>query len=262
MGEKGEATNARWPVLLFVGMAAFVWFLGHAPKAHAQAFDPSGSLVDASGGDGGSARGGDAGRGGDGVLGSCSSNVNDADELGVLACASGGQGGAGGDAGESIGGNGGIAFSVGRPAPPPPPSPQLADLAVAKTAPATVTGCVFPTTCTASGTVTVTNIGSQTASSVTLVDTEQLLGLNTISFAATPSQGTCTGPAGNPVIWSCNLGDLAPGASATVTFPIDAFRGGPPGGPPQFLKNTATASTPSPEATTSNNSATTTTVLV
>src|SRR5437763_444921 len=186
-------THVRALVLLAFGLLAFAWLVGHAPKVHAQAFDPGEQIVDASGGDGGSARGGDGGRGGDGVLGSCSSNANDADELGILDCASGGQGGAGGDAGESTGGNGGIAFAIGGTPPPTQPAGS-ADLAVTKTAPATVINCGLA--CAVDEVVTVANIGSQTANAVTLVDSSTFTAPSgfVVSATATPSQGTC-GPA-------------------------------------------------------------------
>jgi hypothetical protein len=240
-------------VLVGLGLLAFAWLVSHAPKAHAQVLDPTDTFVDASGGDGGSARGGDGGRGGEGVLGSCSSNVNDADELGILDCASGGQGGAGGDAGESVGGNGGVAFAIGQPPQPSPPT-GAADLAVAKTAPATVINCGLA--CTVTEVVTVRNIGSQTANAVTLVDSSTFTAPSgfVVSAAATPSQGTC-GTTHVPGTTTCSLGDLAPGAAATVTINVVLHVDITPG----VLQNTATASTPSPEVTTANNSASTTT---
>jgi hypothetical protein len=83
-------------------------------------------FVDASGGDAGSARGGDGGRGGDGTLPICNQNSNDViwyeywDENGnwvseepSVNCAAGGRGGEAGDAGISEAGDGGIAFDIG-----------------------------------------------------------------------------------------------------------------------------------------------------
>jgi hypothetical protein len=192
--------------LLLGALFALVWFVGHAPKAHAQTFDSGDAVVDASG-----------------------------------------------DGGVSEGGNGGIAFFVGGSPQPPASPPGLADLAVTKTAPAHVANCGLA--CAVQATVTVRNVGGQTASAVTLADTSSLVAVsgNIVSLTATPSQGTCGAPAGGVI--NCSFGDLAPGASLTVTLNyvlhIDVN--------PATLTDTATASTPTPEVSTANNTATSTT---
>jgi len=68
-------------------------------------------------------------------------------------------------------------------------------------------------------TVTVTNHGPQAATGVTLTDI--LLGSFTLVLA-TPTQGSCGGT--NPI--TCNLGNLAAGASATVTIMATPTREG------------------------------------
>jgi len=240
--------HPRLLVLLAFTLLGFLWLVSHAPHASAQLAGPAGqAIADAQGGDGGDVRGGDGGRGGDGILGSCSSNAND-DEAGILDCGLGGRGGDGGDAGESTGGNGGIAFAVG--GTQPPSTPGLADLAVSKTAPATAGPCGLA--CNVHAVVTVSNIGSQTASNVTVVDNSSLVAQAgfIVVETATPSQGSCTPVAGNST--TCSLGNLGPGQSATIaldyTLHIDVG--------PGILSDTATASTTSPEVTTANNTAT------
>jgi len=242
--------HPRLLVLLAFTLLAFLWLVSHAPHASAQLAGPAGqAIADAQGGDGGDVRGGDGGRGGDGILGSCSSNVTD-DEAGVLDCGLGGRGGDGGDAGESIGGNGGIAFGVGTAPQPTTPTPGLADLAVSKTAPANAGPCGLA--CDVRQVVTVTNIGAQTASNVTVVDNSSLVAQSgfIIIETPTPSQGTCSPVVANST--TCSLGDLAPGASATITLDYSLHIDVGPG----ILSDTATASTTSPEVTTANNAAT------
>lgn len=219
-------------VAVLLAAAALVALILLAKPAHAQAA-PSGAaataLADAQGGDGGDARGGEGGRGGEGILPDCSSNSTDAD-AGDVACPAGGIGGEGGKGGVSEGGKGGIAFTVGLQTPTTPTT-QGADLAITKSGPAgPITGCAFlapvPGGCTVNYTVTVTNLGNQTANGVTVNDspvvTPNLAGQGFFTQVnATPSQGTCNAPGnvvGNPtnVPFSCNLGSLAPGSSATI----------------------------------------------
>lgn len=64
-------------------------------------------------------------------------------------------------------------------------------------------------------TITIKNSGPLTAAGVTLDDT--LPSPATIG-PATPSQGSCTGPLGNSL--TCNLGNIASGATATVTLVV------------------------------------------
>ena len=89
-----------------------------------------------------------------------------------------------------------------------------ADLAVQQTDapdPAVVNGSVTYL-------ATVTNAGPSTAQSVTLSDS---LPNSATLQSATPSQGTCgPGPSGFVI---CALGDLAPGAAATVTVTVHPF---------------------------------------
>jgi len=113
---------------------------------------------------------------------------------------------------------------------PVPPSPP-ADVVVTKTADAqTVTvGEQFDYT------ITARNRGPGTADSVVVTDTPSA---NETLISATPSQGTCA-PA---VPVRCELGSLAPGASATVTIRMRADAAG-------ALRNGATAITPTPTVT-------------
>ncbi|HEY9369462.1 calcium-binding protein, partial [Streptomyces sp.] len=90
--------------------------------------------------------------------------------------------------------------------PPPPPT---VDVSVTKTGPATVS-----LGDTATYTIRVTNNSTtNTATAVSISDT--LTGGSGTILSATPSQGgPCTV---NPTTMNCRFGDIAPGASATVT---------------------------------------------
>ncbi len=83
-------------------------------------------------------------------------------------------------------------------------------------------------------TVTVTNNGPSTAVGTIVTDD---LPPGTTLVSATPSVGTCSGT--GPL--SCSVGDLAPGASATVAVVLDAAA-------PGTVTNTATATSTTPEA--------------
>lgn len=109
------------------------------------------------------------------------------------------------------------------PAPPPPP-PWSADVGVSKVAspdPAAVGQHI-------TFTVTATNAGPAAAIGVQLVDempSALLFGVNLIS--ATPTQGTCSsrGTSGGMLQTTCELGVIAAGASATLTFVVKATSG-------------------------------------
>lgn len=83
--------------------------------------------------------------------------------------------------------------------------------------------------------ITATNHGPGTADSVLITDT---LDAGTTLVSAVPSQGTCSASA--PV--SCDVGSLAPGASATVDVTVRVDAAGP-------LRNAVTAVTPTPVPT-------------
>ena len=83
--------------------------------------------------------------------------------------------------------------------------------------------------------ITATNNGPGTADEVVLTDTPDA---GTTFVSAVPSQGSCS--AGVPV--TCNLGSLAPGASATVLVTVRVNAAGP-------LRNAVTAITPTPAPT-------------
>jgi uncharacterized repeat protein (TIGR01451 family) len=103
------------------------------------------------------------------------------------------------------------------PEPPEPPQPpQLLDLAVVKTA--------RPTTVVVGGritwTMTVTNRSSVAAADVNGVKVNDPRSFRTRLISLRASQGTC-----RP--FTCNLGRLAPGASATVVAVTQALQVGP-----------------------------------
>jgi uncharacterized repeat protein (TIGR01451 family) len=107
--------------------------------------------------------------------------------------------------------------------PPPPP----ANVTVTKTASTdSVTVGELLTY-----TITATNAGPGAAANVVVTDTP---GAAVLVDAVTPSQGTCT--TDTPIV--CNLGPLAPGASATVTVQVRPLVAGP-------LSNGASALDPS-----------------
>ena len=102
------------------------------------------------------------------------------------------------------------------PVPPPPPGPPpLLDLAVTKS--------VAPTTVDVGGrltwTMTVTNRSSVAAADVNGLKLDDPRSYRTRLISLTATQGTC-----RP--YTCNLGRLAPGASATVTAVTEAVRVG------------------------------------
>jgi len=92
-------------------------------------------------------------------------------------------------------------------------------------------------------TVTITNLGTTTAASVTLTDT---LPPTSTYVSATPTQGTCSE---SSKIVTCNIGAIASSAIVTVTIVISA-----PGGA-GTITNVASASTPSYDPFPANNTA-------
>lgn len=117
-----------------------------------------------------------------------------------------------------------------------------ADLAVAKWADPVVDGTQ------ATYTIVVTNNGPSVARAVSVVD--PVPPPLTFTSAAT-TQGSCD-PAGSPTTVTCAVGDLAPGASATVTVRA----GTPADGSGRGASNTATASSSTPDPVAANDSAT------
>jgi len=104
-------------------------------------------------------------------------------------------------------------------------------------------------------TVTVTNLGPFQASAVTLVDPVPALS----TFLSVNSGGaSCTAPAPGQVgTVTCNLGNVASGASATVTITVQISK--LPN--KSSITNTATVSSPNFDPNPANNSATVTTLL-
>jgi uncharacterized repeat protein (TIGR01451 family) len=96
-------------------------------------------------------------------------------------------------------------------------------------------------------TITVTNNGPSTATGVTVTDT---LPAGVSYVSATPSQGSCSGTS----TVTCNLGNLANGASATVTIVVTPTATG-------TLSNTACASGNESDPDTNNNCSTATTTV-
>ncbi len=89
--------------------------------------------------------------------------------------------------------------------------------------------------------ITVSNSGPDAATAVTVEDTLP----NEVDFvSATATQGTCALQGSKKV--NCELGNLASGASATVTLRVTAAREG-------IAENTATVSTTSPDPNAANN---------
>ncbi|HUA61263.1 MAG TPA: DUF11 domain-containing protein [Verrucomicrobiae bacterium] len=96
-------------------------------------------------------------------------------------------------------------------------------------------------------TITVTNTGSNWAAGITVADT---LPANTSFVSAAPSQGSCSGTSAV----ACSLGQIAPGASATVTLVARANSGA-------SVSDTATVSTTTTDTNALNNSSSSTTTL-
>jgi hypothetical protein len=107
------------------------------------------------------------------------------------------------------------------PPPDPPPDPPFVpdpptDISVTKTAdPTTVTVGQ-----TITWTMTVTNNSSVTATNVVGIRLQERFSFRSKVISIEPSQGTCT-------LVSCDLGTLAPGASATVVAVSEATQIGP-----------------------------------
>ncbi|MER6346682.1 CARDB domain-containing protein [Streptomyces sp. NPDC001595] len=124
---------------------------------------------------------------------------------------------------------------------PPPPS---ADLIVTKSGPASVS---IGDQATYTVRVTNSSTSTATATGVTLVDTISGAGATLVS--ATTGQGNCTLTSTRTA--ACSLNNLAPGASATVTFAAE----------PRFLgtlTNTATADAGQTDPSSANDTATVT----
>lgn len=127
--------------------------------------------------------------------------------------------------------------------PPPPSSTPEADLSV------TLTDAPDPVTvgATLTYTLTVINNGPDTATAASVSDT---LPAGVAFSSASATQGSCTGTANV----SCDLGDLAPGASATVTIKAKPGSAG-------TLTNTASAGSSVNDPNLADNSATATTTV-
>ena len=98
-------------------------------------------------------------------------------------------------------------------------------------------------------TVTVTNNGPATSTSVVLTDT---LPVSTTFVTSTPSQGSCSQSGGTV---TCNLGSLANGATATVTIVVTPTTTG-------TITNNATSTSATTDPDAGNDSATTTTSVL
>jgi uncharacterized repeat protein (TIGR01451 family) len=98
-------------------------------------------------------------------------------------------------------------------------------------------------------TLTIANAGPDTALNV--VVTESIPPESVVVVSATTSQGTCGLPQANLI---CSLGDLAAGATATVTVVVIP---GQPGG----ISNTATVASSTPDDNSTNNTARATTMV-
>ncbi|MCS7274985.1 MAG: right-handed parallel beta-helix repeat-containing protein, partial [Candidatus Bipolaricaulota bacterium] len=90
-------------------------------------------------------------------------------------------------------------------------------------------------------TITVTNLGPSTATNVSVSDTLP----SSVTFVlATSSQGACNPPVGN--ILTCNLGNLNPGDTVTITITVTPLVAG-------TINNTATVSSSTTDLTPGNN---------
>ncbi|WP_295388245.1 DUF11 domain-containing protein [uncultured Thiodictyon sp.] len=143
-------------------------------------------------------------------------------------------------------------LSGAQPAPPcghattPPPAPQPpqgADLAL------TVTDAPDPVEVGANltYTITVVNNGNQSATAATVTDA---LPANLTFASVSASSGSCTGTSNV----SCALGDLAPGATATVTLVVQPTAAG-------AVSNSASAASTATELNAADNSATAVTTV-
>jgi hypothetical protein len=204
-------------------------------------FRDASERADARGGNGGDARGGNGGRGGSGFLPVCNQNSSDGDyEDATVDCIAGASGGNGGNAGESVGGNGGVAFTIGPPPPPPAVRRILADLGISQFI--------------HSIDITIVNGGPDPATGVMvtgMVTVDTGFGLSGIST----SQGSCSNVAGfyetGVATYTCNLGTLAPGASAKIVLDTPITEVSARG----ISDVTVTSNTPDPD-TTNNHSRT------
>lgn len=127
----------------------------------------------------------------------------------------------------------------------PAAASAAADLSIDKrdSADPVVTGSAFTYT------IDVANGGPDPAGAVTVEDDLP----NDLDLAsATASQGTCETAGGDRV--TCELGTLAPGATATVTLEVSARKAG-------TITNTATVTTTDPDSDPANNQDTETTVI-
>jgi uncharacterized repeat protein (TIGR01451 family) len=96
--------------------------------------------------------------------------------------------------------------------------------------------------------ITISNAGPGTASSVTVAD---VLPAGVTFVSSTPSQGSCTGT----TTLSCNLGNIANAGSATIALVVKPINGN------SALSNTATVTASTPDPVPGNNSATATTAV-
>lgn len=127
--------------------------------------------------------------------------------------------------------------------PPPPPPPQGADLNV------TMTDAPDPVTvgATLTYTIIVANNGNASATGVTLADA---LPAGVAFISASASQGSCAGG----LSLSCGLGDIAPGAAATIQVAVQPSASG-------SLSNTASVSAAAPDLNPADDSATAVTTV-
>jgi type VI secretion system secreted protein VgrG len=125
------------------------------------------------------------------------------------------------------------------------PAASQADVSIAKTGPATVSGGAN-----IAYNLAVANAGPSSAAGVTVND---VLPAGTTFVSATPSLGSCSGTS----TVSCSLGTMASGGSATITIVVTSPNSAGP------LSNTATVVSTTPDPVTANNTSTwTTTVIV
>jgi uncharacterized repeat protein (TIGR01451 family) len=120
-----------------------------------------------------------------------------------------------------------------------------ADLAIVKTAPATVAvdgDLVY--------TIRITNGGPDAAAAVVANDT---IPAGVAFVSVTTTQGSCTGSSAI----SCNIGTVAAGSVVTVTITVR-----PPATAPDTITNAATTSSSTPDANLTNNASTAQTTLV